>query len=176
MNLTLTKPSTFSQIAQSGLVTGDTLTAANMQGINENAKFAAVRTEEFYGFYSNGTTVELPVSPADGYEYSRDELTYWASLYWSGGTTYGPWNSGGGNRGSGPAVVVLGAIAPPYRGATSAGGEILSLGYGVDYSSGLVFGAVSYIKDGVSGGVMVNTPVATTDCILFVVVCAKRQR
>jgi hypothetical protein len=170
MNLTLTKQSSFSQVAQSALTTGTALAEASIQGINENAKYAAVRTEEFYGFYSDGTTVALPVSPADGYQYSRAELTYFASLYWSGGTTYGPWNSNGGNRGSGPAVVVNDSIAPPYRGATSASGQMAMLQYGVNPSNGVVFTTVNYA---VTGG---GSPTVTNDAILFVVVIARRQR
>jgi len=44
-------------------------------------KFAAVRTEEFWGYYKNGETVALPVSPADGYAYAREELRYVWSIF-----------------------------------------------------------------------------------------------
>ncbi len=44
--------------------------------ISNNAKFAAVRPETFYGWYRHGETVQLPVSVVDGYAYSRAELEY----------------------------------------------------------------------------------------------------
>lgn len=169
MNLTLTKPSTFSQVAQSTLVTGGALSAASIQGINENAKFAAVRNEEFYGFYSNGTTVVLPVSPADGYQYARDELSYEASLYWSGGTSKLPWNATGGN--TGPAVIVAGQTTPPFRGATSGSGQVIDVAYSVNQATGVVTTAVTYAKDGTLSNLTV-----TTDGILYVVTIARRLR
>ena len=58
--------------------------------ISNNAKFAAVRPETFYGWYRNGETVLLPVSPVDGYAYAREELEYevaaWCSRSPSGAT------------------------------------------------------------------------------------------
>jgi hypothetical protein len=47
-----------------------------------NAKFGLVRPEFFNGLYVDGETVALPVSPVDGYTYSRDELVYmWRYAY-----------------------------------------------------------------------------------------------
>jgi hypothetical protein len=42
----------------------------------ENIRYAMVRREFFQSNHVNGDTVALPVSPVDGYAYSRDELTY----------------------------------------------------------------------------------------------------
>ena len=171
MNLTLTTQPSFTQVAQSALTTGTALAAASIQGISGDAEYAAVRTEEFYGFYSNGTTVALPVSPADGYQYSRAELNYESALYWSGGTTYGTWNATGGNRGSGAAVVVSGATAPPFQGATSASGQVIAISYSVNQATGAVTTSVTYAKDGT-----LATQTVTTDGILFVTTIARRQR
>ena len=44
--------------------------------ISNNAKFAAVRPETFYGWYRNGESVALPTSPVDSYHYTRAELEY----------------------------------------------------------------------------------------------------
>ena len=44
--------------------------------VSNNAKFAAVRPETFYGWYRNGETAVLPTSPVDGYNYTRAELEY----------------------------------------------------------------------------------------------------
>jgi len=52
------------------------ITDVAMQQLNQNAKFAAVRPETFYGWYKNGEVVQLPVSRVDHYAYSRSELEY----------------------------------------------------------------------------------------------------
>jgi hypothetical protein len=53
------------------------LTDDSIQKISHNAKFGAVRCELIYmGFYTSGNTVPTPVSPADGYAYSRQECAY----------------------------------------------------------------------------------------------------
>lgn len=44
--------------------------------ISSNAAFGMARLEVFQAWYYDGQTVALPVSPIDGYSYSRDELTY----------------------------------------------------------------------------------------------------
>jgi hypothetical protein len=52
------------------------VTDVALQQLNQNAKFAALRPETFYGWYKNGETVQLPVSLVDRYAYSRSELEY----------------------------------------------------------------------------------------------------
>jgi hypothetical protein len=42
----------------------------------QNIRYAICRTEFFEGNYTHGAYVSLPVSPIDGYKYSREELTY----------------------------------------------------------------------------------------------------
>lgn len=58
--------------------------------ISNNAKFAAVRPETFYGWYQHGETVLIPTSPVDGYVYQRAELEYeiaaWCSRQPNGAT------------------------------------------------------------------------------------------
>jgi hypothetical protein len=44
--------------------------------MNDNTAFGTVSFEVFQANYSNGQTVALPVSPVDGYVYSRSELLY----------------------------------------------------------------------------------------------------
>lgn len=171
MNLTLTKQPAFAQVAQSTLVTGLALAAAAIQGINENAKFAAVRTEEFFGFYTDGATVVLPQSPADGYQYSRDELNYQASVYWNGGDNQGPWSGNSGAVNNNPNYVMTDQLSPPFRGAGTAGGQMVGMGYGVDQATGLVRSQVTYMKDGTPGSTTV-----TTDGILLVTTIARRLR
>lgn len=77
-------------IPDSNLAADQPLTDYSLIKISNNAKFAAVRPETFYGWYKNGEVVKLPVSPVDGYHYSRQELEYdvaaWCSRSPSGAT------------------------------------------------------------------------------------------
>lgn len=63
-------------------VADDVVTDDTLVKISQNAKFAAVRMETIYmGFYKNGDTIGTPVSPVDGYAYSRAEMLFDFSLY-----------------------------------------------------------------------------------------------
>jgi hypothetical protein len=110
-----------------------------------------VRNEQFWGFYRNGETVELPTSPADGYNYSRSELLYSWSVYWTG---------------SAPSAL-NGTQSAPVGGATSGGGEILQAKYYVDQTTGVVSTVTSYYNTGQHD---------TNDGILMVIVHAQRNR
>lgn len=66
----------FVDLPDSILAADQPLTDYSLTKISNNAKFAAVRPETFYGWYKNGETVLLPTSPVDGYDYSRAELEY----------------------------------------------------------------------------------------------------
>ncbi|HUU15307.1 MAG TPA: hypothetical protein VM182_16580 [Terriglobia bacterium] len=57
------------------------VTDVALKQLNQNAKFGMVRVEFFQGYYKNGETVVLPVSPVDGYAYARAELRYLWSVY-----------------------------------------------------------------------------------------------
>jgi hypothetical protein len=63
-------------IPDSNLAADQPVTDYALTKISNNAKFAAVRPETFYGWYKNGESVALPTSPVDGYHYTRVELEY----------------------------------------------------------------------------------------------------
>jgi hypothetical protein len=66
----------FVDLPDANLAADQPVTDYDLTKINNNAKFAAVRPETFYGWYKNGETVLLPSSAVDGYNYSRPELEY----------------------------------------------------------------------------------------------------
>lgn len=144
----------FSEIPDSAFDAGNPLTAANAKALNSAAKFAAVRSEEFWGYYKHGETVQLPISAADGYAYSRDELRYSFDIFWTGAPPGSPLN---------------GTQTTPSRGATGGAGHLLQMGFGVDQATGVVDCLVSYHKDG-------GAQTDTQDGILMVTTYAKRQR
>jgi len=75
--LTFTAIPGFFDLADSAIAGNQPLTDDSLQKISHNAKFAAVRCEViFMGFYANGNTVPAPVSPVDGYAYSRAECVF----------------------------------------------------------------------------------------------------
>lgn len=152
--LTLSSQPGFAEVPDSAFDAGNAASAANLKALNAAAKFAAVRTEEFWGFYKHGETVQLPVSPADGYVYARDELRYTWSIYWTGAPPGGALN---------------GTQGTPTRGSTSGGGHVLQMGFLVNQATGGVTCEVDYhVKDGAQTN--------TTDGILLVTVHAKRAR
>lgn len=144
----------FTDIADSTFDAGNPVTAAVMKALNANAKFDAVRTEEFQGYYKHGETIVLPVSQADAYAYAREELIYTFTVFWTGAP---------------PSTPLLGDAAPPARGATSGPGHLLEFGFFIDAATGFVSCDVHYHRD---GGAQTNT----NDGILFVTTHAKRQR
>lgn len=161
MNLTLSKqPANFSQIADSSFNTGATLTQAILQALSNNAKFAAARNEEFYGYYINGQTVVLPVSPLDGYLYSRAELSYICSPYWTAAMLPDTWGTLIGDNG----IDAYGGLAPTARGYATGPGQITRVQQTVDQSTGLVTLATTY-----GGG-------STTDGVVMVTTIARRMR
>jgi hypothetical protein len=111
---------------------GASASAAAFKRVNANAKYAAVLGETFYGYYRNGETVGLPISPADGYQYSREELRYSWSRVWSG---------------SAPVELNGCLVLPPAaKGATSGEGQVLQWGDHVDQVTGLVACQTDYFK------------------------------
>lgn len=151
MSLSLSAQPGFSDTPDANFNTGAALTSANLKSVNENAKFGAVRNEQFWGFYQNGETVALPVSPADGYTYARNELVYTWSIYWTGSAT----------------GALNGVQVDPTRGSTSGGGTILQMGFEVEQATGVVSCNVSYYN---------GTTNTTNDGILLVMVHAQRSR
>jgi hypothetical protein len=104
------------------------------------AKFAAVRTEPIYmGWYKNGDTIPTPVSPVDGYAYSRAECNMIVSGFFSRPPAAG---------------FVSGQAARPTAGHNSGAGQVLWHEYDVDDSNGVVYSAVGYY---VGGGAETDT-------------------
>ena len=81
MTLVLNQIPGFSDLPDANLVAGALALGIEDAMIASNAAFGMVRLEVFQGIYIDGDTVILPVSPVDGYNYSRDELTYTWALY-----------------------------------------------------------------------------------------------
>lgn len=86
MSLSLNNIPGFSDLPNSSLAEDTPALAIYLNRISQNAAFGMVRMEIFFGKYVDGDTVGLPVSGADGYNYSREELTY----AWSIATTVNP--------------------------------------------------------------------------------------
>ena len=66
----------FVDLPDTAIAADQPLTDYSLTKISDNAKFAAVRPETFYGWYKNGEIVQSPASPVDGYVYARAELEY----------------------------------------------------------------------------------------------------
>jgi hypothetical protein len=153
MTLVLAKEPGFTDIADTAFDPGQAATDTDLKALNDNAKFAAVRSEEFWGYYQHGETVALPVSLADGYQYAREELLYAWAVVWTGA---GPGN-------------LNGTQEAPTPGATSGAGVVLQMGFSVNQGTGEVSCVVSYWKDSVGQS-------NTNDGILLVHTFAKRAR
>lgn len=151
MSLTLSTIPGFTEIPDTSFEAGAVASDATMKALNASAKFAAVRDEQFWGYYRNGETVALPTSPADGYSYARNELVYEFSWYWTGAAT----------------GALNGTHTPPTRGSTSGQGTVLQFGADVDPATGAVSTLVSYFK---------SSQTDTNDGILKIVVHAQRNR
>ncbi len=151
MSLTLSAQPGFTELADATFDAGNAITDAALKSLNADTKFGAVRNEQFYGFYRNGEQVVLPVSPADGYEYSRAECLYSWSVYWTG---------------SAPGAL-NGTQSPPVGGSTSAAGTMLQIKAYVDQPTGDVSTGTSYYQ---------SSQVNTNDGILLVITHAQRNR
>lgn len=103
MGLTLSVSPGYSDLSDSLLVANSPALGIDVGKISGNAEFAMVRTEVFHAYYSNGQAVALPISPIDGYAYSRNELIYFFNISnstspstgWLSGADslfYGEWN------------------------------------------------------------------------------------
>ncbi len=152
-SLTLLTQPGFTDVPDSAFDAGQPASASNLKALNAAAKFAAVRNEQFWGFYKHGETVKLPLSPADGYQYAREELRYSWSIYWTGKAN----------------TPLEGTQTAPPGGATSGAGHVLQMNFLVDQTTGLVTCLVSYHKDG-------GAQTDTNDGILLVIVHAQRLR
>ena len=151
MSLTLGSQPGFTEIPDSTFSAGNPVSDSVMKQLNADSKFAAVRNEQFFGFYRDGETVALPVSPADAYPYTRSELCYSWSVYWSGSAL----------------AALNGTQTAPTRGATTGQGQLLQFGYNIDQTSGVVSCTASYYK---------TSQTDTADGILLVITHAQRAR
>lgn len=129
----------FVDLPDSTLSADRPLTDYSVAKISNNAKFAAVRPETFYGWYKDGEMVQLPVSPVDGYVYARSELEYEVAAWCS--------------RSPDPAAETNGARAKPTRAIGNAGpGNLYLMDFWVeeknDPNPGLVHCLVSYYVQG----------------------------
>jgi hypothetical protein len=120
-------------IPDSNLAADEPLTDYALTKISNNAKFAAVRVETFYGWYRNGETVKIPTSPVDGYVYQRGELEYEIAAWCS----------------RSPAGATNGALSKPARAsANDAPGSLFLMDFWVeektDPNPGLVHCVVHY--------------------------------
>lgn len=152
MSLTLVAQPGFTELPDADFDAGSTASDTNMKALNAGAKFGVVRNEQFWGFYRSGEQVVLPVSPADGYQYSRSELVYTWSVF-----------------ATQPATAALdGTQSTPTAGANSGAGTILLAQYQVNQSSGDVTCVTWYFNG--------STTATTADGILMVMCHAQRQR
>jgi hypothetical protein len=129
----------FVDLADSALAADQPLTDFSLTKISNNAKFAAVRPETFYGWYKDGETVGLPTSAVDGYVYSRQELEY----------EIASWSS----RSPASGTLTNGALAKPARASVNQGaGTLFDMEFRVDERNeanpGLVHCYVSYWNNG----------------------------
>jgi hypothetical protein len=79
--LMLNTPPGFNDQPDSALAAGQYALGSQLAKISGNAALGMCRMECFTEIYSNGETVELPVSTVDGYQYSMDELTFAWGIY-----------------------------------------------------------------------------------------------
>ena len=124
-------------LPDANLAADQPLTDYDLTKISNNAKFAAVRVETFYGWYKNGETALLPVSPVDGHAYTRQELEYSVAAFCS----------------RSPAGATNGALARPSRqNANDGPGSLFLLDYWIeektDANPGLVHLETHYWDSG----------------------------
>ncbi|MGH9356763.1 MAG: hypothetical protein ACRD10_11595 [Terriglobia bacterium] len=117
----------FFDLSDSAIAGNQPLTDDSLQKISHNAKFAAVRCEIIYmGFYASGNTVPTPVSPVDGYTYSRSECMFIPTLV--------------STRAPAPGFIVGQANFPTLANSDSYSGNLIAAPYELDINdaTGLV--------------------------------------
>jgi len=129
----------FVDLPDAALAADQPLTDYSLTKISNNAKFAAVRPETFYGWYKNGEIVQAPTSRVDGYVYGRAELEYEVAAWCS--------------RSPDPAAPTAGAASKPARAsANDAAGTLFLMDFWVEEKNeanpGLVHCEVHYWNSG----------------------------
>lgn len=137
--MTLAVKPGFVDLPDSAIAADQPLTDFSITKISNNAKFAAVRPETFYGWYKNGETVKLPTSAVDGRVYLRQELEYEVAA----------WDS----RSPASGFSANGALSKPVRANLNAGpGSLFDMYFWVEEKNeanpGLVHCFVSYWNNG----------------------------
>jgi hypothetical protein len=129
----------FVDLPDSAIAADQPLTDYSLTKISNNAKFAAVRPETFYGWYRDGESVKLPASAVDGYAYSRQELEYEVAA----------WSS----RSPASGTATNGALNKPARASVNQGaGTLFDMDFWIEEKNeanpGLVHCYVSYWNSG----------------------------
>lgn len=146
----------FFDLPDAAIAADQPLTDYSITKISNNAKFASVRPETFYGWYKNGEVVQAPASNVDGYVYARAELEYEVAA----------WCSRSPDSGSPTA----GALSKPARAnVNDAGGTLFLMDFWVEEKNeanpGLVHCEVHYWDSGTeiitSGGFVKVRTIAT---------------
>lgn len=81
MTFTLNKIPGFTDLSDTPLTHDKVALGIHVASMSDNAALGTVRCEIFRAVYKDGDTVALPISDADGYAYSRDELIYMWGFY-----------------------------------------------------------------------------------------------
>ncbi len=89
MSITLAQIPGLNDLPDSALASGTVLTDWALAKILENAKYGVVSQEFFYADASPGDVIVPPISPQDGYIYSRAEMFYVGSIR----STLGPYGA-----------------------------------------------------------------------------------
>ena len=130
-------------IPDSNLAADQPVTDYALTKVSNNAKFAAVRPETFYGWYRNGETVALPTSPVDGYHYVRAELEYEVAAWCSRSPAGGSATNGATTK-------------PPRANSNDGPGTLFLMDFWVEERNeanpGLVHCEVHYWSDGTETG------------------------
>lgn len=131
--LTMNSQPGFSDLPDAALAQDAPVTDDMLVKMSHNAKFSTVRCEYiFMGFYKHGDTIPLPVSPVDGYAYSRSEILYDFTLYSTRAAAAG---------------FVSGQATPPGIAPNQAA-NILYFVCDIDDSTGVVTIDMNYYKQG----------------------------
>lgn len=129
----------FYDLSDAVLAGDQPLTDDDMVKLNQNAKFAAVRTENiFMGWYKHADVIPTPISLVDGYAYARAECQF----------VIGGWGST-----ATPVGFISGQAARPsidggLPGGPSAAGEMLRILFDIDDATGTVYCQMNYYVPG----------------------------
>lgn len=138
---------TFVDVPEGRLCLGQPLRESDILALSENAKYGAERKEVFdAGYWAAGYAVATPVSPVDGYTYSRDECRYKVIFYSNLAPDIGPPVFTNGQL-TAP-TIANGQLARRSTSATS-GGPLFFWATDLDDSTGIITTTIEYnVQDG----------------------------